>query len=537
MTQESSVSSSARLIAALRAPACYPHPVTHIDVLETHISWVMLTGAYAYKLKKPVNLGFLDFTSLQARRHDCEEELRLNRRYAPALYLGVVAITGSAQAPRIGGDGPAIEYAVQMREFPQQALASRLLAGGSLTGTQIDAFAARLCAIHAQAAVAARGSPHGTAEAVIAAARANFSALNPLLRAAADQALLAELEDYTERDYQAKRAWFGARHATGHVRECHGDLHLANIVLIDGELTPFDCIEFNPALRWIDVINEVAFTAMDLMDRGRDDLAYRFLNTYLEHSGDYRGLDALRFYLVYRAMVRAKVHALRAMQAGLPAAQRARLLDASRGYLALARRCAGAARPAIVLMHGYSGSGKSVLARALAEDLCAIRLRSDVERKRLSGLTPLAQSGSPLAAGIYAAGHTAATYHRLLELTRGATRAGYTVIVDATLLKHWQRDLFRQEAAAQNLPLLIVDLRSPEAVLRERIAARGAAGTDASEADTNVLTRQIESQEALTDAELQSTQVIDATGGTAESPPRETIAAVRGALSRIGCAP
>ena len=490
------------LIAALRDAARYPHPAQRIEVLETHISWVILTGPYAYKIKKPVNLGFLDFSSLEARRHYCEEELRLNRRLAPSLYETVVRITGSADNPAIEGGGPAIEYAVRMREFPQSALASRLLADGLLTSAHIDALAQRIAAFHADTGVAARGSPYGAAEAVIAAARENFTHLERLLPDAADQARIAELQAWTGREYNERLTRFVERQAQGCVRECHGDLHLGNIVLLDGQLTPFDCIEFNPALRWIDVISEVAFLVMDLLDRGRTDFAWRFLNAYLEAGNGHAGLDVLRFYLVYRALVRAKVHALRAAQEGITAAERARLLGASRGYIELALRCAQGACPAIIVMHGLSGSGKSVIAQALAEHTGAIHLRSDIERKRISGLAPLTHSGAPLAAGIYSNDVTRATYNRLLDLARSAAHAGYPALVDATFLKRWQRDLFRREANAQRIPYIIVDVTAPEAVLRERIAARLAAGSDASEANQGVLTHQLAQNEALTGYEL-----------------------------------
>ncbi len=511
---------SAPLIAALRSPACYTHPVKHIEVLETHISWVILTGEHAYKIKKPVNLGFLDFSTLEERRRCCVEELRLNRQFAPALYEAVVKITGSPDDPRIGGDGAAIEYAVKMREFPQSALASRLLTGGAITDAQIDALGLRIAEFHAGAGVSARGSPYGTPEAVINPVRENLIQLKRLLPETADQARLHELHIWIEREYDALRTKFTARQAEGRVRACHGDLHLGNIVMLDGQLTPFDCIEFNPALRWIDVMNETAFLVMDLTDRGRTDFAYRFLNAYLEATGDYAGLEILPFYLVYRAMVRAKVHGLRAMQDGVAAAERTRLLDVSRSYVELAQRCAydmRGERPAFILMHGVSGSGKSAAARALAGRIGAIRLRSDIERKRLNGLAPLMPSGSKLASGIYTPDLTLATYGRLLDLARMAVKAGHAVIIDAAFLKRWQRDLFRRTAQASGIPFVIVNVTAPEPMLRARIAARAAAGGDPSEASQAVLTRQLARADVLTADELPGTLRIDTSHADAES--------------------
>lgn len=519
------------LIAALCNPACFPHPVSQFELIETHISWVILTGPYAYKIKKPVSLGFVDFSTLESRRHYCEDELRLNRRLAPSLYESVVRITGSADCPNVDGNGTAIEYAVKMREFPQPALASRQLADGALDAAHLDVLAVRIAAFHAATGVAARGSPYGIPETIIAAARDNFAALECLLPDGADPSRLAEMRAWTEREFQARWTQFGARHAQGSVRECHGDLHLGNIVMLDGYLTPFDCIEFEPALRWIDVMSEIAFLVMDLTDRSRKDFAARFLNAYLEASGDYGGLAVLRFYRVYRALVRAKVHAIRAAQAGIAAAERERLITASRGYLELAQRTAHDSRPAVIVMHGLSGSGKSVLAQALAQQIGAIRLRSDVERKRLCGLAPLAHSGSQPASGIYTPDITSATYHRLLDLARSSVNAGCTVIVDATFLKRWQRDLFRREARTLGVPYIIVEATAPEATLRARIAARLAAGGDASEADAAVLTQQLAQNDALGAEELAAALCIDTARADVETARREAYEALCSRLS------
>jgi len=302
-----------RMLDALRNPRCYPHPVARIDILETHISWVILTGSCAYKIKKPVNLGFLDFTTLASRRHYCDEEVRLNRRLAPDLYLETVAITGSPQRPVIGGSGPGIEYAVKMREFPQSALLDSALALGEVGTATIQALAHKIAAFHA-ALTPAAATADAAAAAALAPALDNFRRMLPLLDAPADIAVLQAVRDWTQREHQARSLQFAQRGPAGRVRECHGDLHLGNIALIDGAATPFDCIEFNPALRWMDVISEVAFPMMDLEAHGRRDLAYVFLDSYLEASGDYAGVAVLPFYLVYRAVVRAKIGLIRAGQ-------------------------------------------------------------------------------------------------------------------------------------------------------------------------------------------------------------------------------
>lgn len=518
------------LIEALRELLRHRQAGAPIRLLETHISWVILTGQHAYKIKKPVNLGFLDFTALETRRRCCEEELRLNRRFAPDLYESVVKITGSASRPIIGGTRPAIEYAVKMREFPQSALASRLLANGALTMTHIDALAQRIAALHATASIAEPGTPYGTPGRVIASARENMTQLAAQLPDQDDQSRIVELRRWTEQEYATRQACIDQRYRHGAVRECHGDLHLGNLVLLDDVLTPFDCIEFDPALRWIDVINEVAFVVMDLQDRGAPALGWRFLNRYLETSGDYSGLDVLRFYVVYRALVRAKVHAMRANQTGVSTDECARLTAAARGYLALARQSALQWRPAMILMHGYSGSGKSAVAIALADQCGGIRVSSDIERKRIAGLAPQAPSGSELGAGLYTQERTAATYQRLLELARRIAQAGYAAIVDATFLKRWPRELFRQSAKARNLPWIIVDVVAPAATLRARVAARRASGRDPSEADPAVLAGQMDNAEVLSDEERAATLTIDTTSADAPATLRNACLALQARL-------
>ncbi len=268
-----------------------------VRMLETHISYVLLTGTHAYKIKKAVDFGFLDFTTLAARRFFCEEELRLNRRLAPALYLDVVPITGSIAAPVLGGSGRAIEYAVKMREFPQGDLASVLLERGELGAADVDSLAAKVAAFHGAIDVADAAGSFGTADGILRLAQRNFAEIAPLLGTEAERGWMEAIQSWTEREHTSRRSDFERRRAQGFVRECHGDLHLGNIARIDGELVIFDCIEFNEEMRWIDVMSEVAFTVMDLEDRGHAGLAHRFLNAYLERTGDYAGLGVLTFYL------------------------------------------------------------------------------------------------------------------------------------------------------------------------------------------------------------------------------------------------
>ena len=497
----------AGLVAALRNPACYPHPAGQIEVIETHISYVLLSGAYAYKIKKAVALGFLDFTTLARRRFFCEEELRLNRRLAPELYLAVVAITGSHDAPRFAANGEAIEYAVQMTRFPQEGLLDRQLAAGCLSPNVIDQLADQLADFHERAERAPPDRRLGSPEAVWEPMAQNFAQLAEHLPGAAHRARLAELEAWSRRRFSQLADLLAARLRDGWIRECHGDLHLGNIVMTGAGLRIFDCIEFDPGLRWIDVLNEIAFLTMDLAERGRSDYGYRLLSRYLEAKGDYRGLPLLAFYTAYRALVRAKVAAIRAAQEN-PTERLAELANCDQ-YLACAARATVPGKPRLLLMHGLAGSGKSWLAQQLLERLGALRIRSDVERKRLCSLPALARSGSAVGDGIYDAAVTTATYDRLVELAGHILAAGYPVLVDAANLKFWQRTAFRELAAARGVSFVILSCTAPNAVLQSRLASRQAAGSDASEADQAVLAYQMRTCEAIRPDEEACTFRID----------------------------
>lgn len=513
--RETRATDQQHLVSALSNPACYPHAVGRVRVLDTHISWVLLTGSIAYKIKKAVNLGFLDFSTLAVRKHFCEEELRLNRRLAPGIYLEVAAIRGTLQAPHFGGDGPVLEYAVRMREFPQEALADTLLRSGQFGAREVDMLADAIASFHAAAAPVGTGSGFGAPELVLRGALQNFEQIGQFETAAADEVMLGVLRDWTLRSHAQLADGMARRVATGRIRECHGDLHLGNIAVLDGQPTPFDCIEFSPELRWIDVMSELAFLTMDLTDRGHPEFAARFLNRYLEETGDYEGLRLLDFYQVYRALVRAKVHGLRDRQRD----GAVRTADETRfsHYLGLARRLVVPRRPYLVITHGLSGSGKSTVSQSLLEGLGAARVRSDVERKRLHDLAPLASSGSAPGAGIYTADATAATYDRLAALAEDIIGSGFPVIVDAAFLIRADRERFRDLASRLGVSFVMASVQVPESVLRARVAGRQAQATDASEAGLAVLERQLMTREPPADHEIPAVIAID---GTRHEPRR-----------------
>lgn len=466
---------------------------------ETHISWVLLAGHDAYKIKKAVNLGFLDFSTLEARHFYCTEELRLNRRLAAELYLEVIAIGGTPEQPVLGGE-PAIEYAVHMRRFTRTAMLDRVLENGRITTAHIDLLASVIANFHASLPPAAADSPFCATAEIEKAALQNFAHLPQLLSTPDDMAMLEAVHQTSAREFAACEPLFKQRATAGCVRECHGDLHLGNIVLLDEVPTPFDCIEFSASLRWIDVISEISFTVMDLLQRGRPQLAWRLLNAYLEITGDYSGVGVLRFYLAYRAMVRAKIAAIRAGQRGI--AKAILELKSCRSHLGLAHDCLTRRRPALIITHGLPGCGKSTFAQIALERLGAIRIRSDVERKRLFGLTALADSKALIEADIYSEDATRRTYARLHELARGLIAAGFPVIVDAAFLRHAERESFRALAREMDTPFVIASLQTDAALLAERLAQRSIRGHDASEAGMTVFEKLKIAQEPLADEEL-----------------------------------
>jgi len=495
------------LIRALTDPSCYPHAAGPVHRIETHISHVLLTGDFAYKIKKPVNLGFLDFSTLEQRLWACREEVRLNRRLAPATYLDVVPITGTPASPRMNGPGEAIEYAVKMRQFPPDATLDQLDAREGLTARQIEAIAVTLAEFHRDGCARAQAeSPWGSAERVWHAVGQNFRQIAPRLVDPADVQRLDALQRWSEAEHARLAPLMALRKRDGFIRECHGDLHLGNLAWVDDRLLVFDCIEFNPELRWIDIVSEAAFCFMDLLHRQHPDWAYLFLNIWLEQTGDYVGLALLRYYTVYRALVRAKVAFLRAGQA--QGADRDAAVAEGRAYLHLAGETTRPISLRLDITHGLSGSGKTTATQTLMQTSGAIRLRSDVERKRLAGIDALARSGSDVGHDLYAADATHRTYSHLARLAGGMLDAGWPVIVDATCTARWQRDLFRQRAQTHGADFHILDFQVPLATLRERILGRTRQGGDASEADLRVLQYQIETQEPLAAEEMGEVVVI-----------------------------
>jgi aminoglycoside phosphotransferase family enzyme/predicted kinase len=476
---------------------------------ETHISWVLVAGEFAYKFKKAVHFAFLDFSTIEARHFYCQEELRLNRRLAPDLYLRVMTISGSQEHPVVDGLGMPIEYAVQMRAFPQQALWGYRIEMGLLSTMEIDALASKIARFHGTADVAAGNSAWGTPNALQITAKENLETIAAQVTDPEMLKQVREIASWHAIEQQKLSDLFDHRKACGLIRECHGDLHSGNILTLDNQVEVFDCIEFSEGLRWIDVINDIVFIYMDLKFQGRHDLAARLLNQYLEISGDYEGVAVLRYYEMQRALVRCKAALLRVRQLRAEAKDAAPHQKQVGQYLIFSMNGIKPVPTAIMIMHGYSGSGKSTFSETLAELTGAIRIRSDVERKRLRGLTATDRVNVSPGVGLYDAAFTRTTYDRLCLLARQIVASGMPVIVDAACLKKRERELFEHLALELGVPFFIVDVRTSVMTMKARITARAQLAHDPSDAGLSVLEYQLAEHETLTADEMRQVIVVD----------------------------
>lgn len=492
------------LIQQMLQPDFYPHPVQEpIQLLQTHISYVFLTGEYAYKVKKPANFGFLDFTSLEKRRHFCHEELRLNQRLSPDLYLAVLPIVENAGQYQLGAVDSvqtAVEYALQMRQFPQTMLLSHLFEDEKLTPKIVQQLALQVAVFHASAVTSPEVTAYGSIASVQQVDTNNHAISTPFIGTSQIQTQQDETHAFTTQFFEQHADWFAQRQTQGKIRECHGDLHLNNVCLYQDNIQIFDCIEFNQEFRNIDVIYDVAFMVMDLEFRGRVDLANLFLNTYLEQTGDYTGAALLPLYLSMRAYIRGNVNSLALNDPAISTAEKAEFLQRGQAYYRQAWDYTRRSRGRIILMSGLSGSGKSTVARQLAQKLNAIHVRSDAVRKHLAEI-PLYQRGDrggEVGSGIYTPEMTQKTYGALLELGLLLAQQGWSVILDAKYDRHALRQPVLASAIAAHIPIKIVQCTAPIEVLCDRLNHRT---NDIADATAALLESQIKTAEPLTDSE------------------------------------
>ena len=491
----------------LAEPAAHPDDPSAsagVETLQTHISFVFLTAERVYKLRKPVDLGFLDFASREARNRDCLREVALNRRLAPDVYLGVAPVLAEAGRFRLGPPGealaapgagaPAPEHCVVMRRLAAGADALSRLQRGELDAGHLDAVAERVARFHAEHGLGAPApfEPAAWLERISGPVADNFAAFDGPAGACADPAVL-ERARRAARLFEDKEAWrFERRREQGRAVDGHGDLHLQHVWFEGDSREPLliDCIEFSERLRRIDAASDVAFLAMDLVYRDQALLAERFLRRYARASDDFDLYHVVDYYVAYRAGVRAKVAALAAEEAEIPAAQRRAAAESARRHLALAARALERERRGgLVLVCGIVGTGKSSVAELAADALPGVVISSDRVRKRLAGLAPAERAGGAWGRGLYTAERTQQVYAALLERAEPVVASGRAAILDATFARTGFRDQARRWAEARGAPVVLVEVRCERGLVLERLARRAREGRDPSDAGPELYER------------------------------------------------
>lgn len=491
------------LIQQMLQPEFYPHAVdAPVQLYQTHCSYVLLTGPYAYKLKKPVNFGFLDYSTLEKRQHFLEEELRLNQRTAAPLYQQVLAIAQTGDRYQFAATEPVAEYALQMKQFPKGCLFSEQFESGQLDADVMRQLAAIVAEFHTRTWVDDHVRSYGQVAQIRKAFDENYQQTLHYVGGPQTQAQFDATKAFSDRFFDSKADLFEARIAADKIRECHGDLHLGNLCRWDDQLFLFDCIEFNEPFRFVDTMYDIAFLVMDLDARGRQDLGTAFLNAYAEMSGDWEGLQVLPLYLSRQAYVRAKVTSFLLDDPAVDRDRRQQAFDQAAAYYQLAHAYAQPAQQGeLLLLSGLSGSGKSTLGRTIAERQRTIILRSDAVRKHLAGI-PLLERGGP---EIYSAEMSDRTYNRLLQLGLCLAQAGYRVILDAKYDQHTYRTAAIAAAQAQQVPLKILHCQASEATLRQRLQARQG---DIADATADLLSQQLAAWQDFSEVEQGFVQAI-----------------------------
>jgi aminoglycoside phosphotransferase family enzyme/predicted kinase len=493
------------LIQQMLEPTFYPHLVKEpIQLIQTHASFVFLTGSFVYKLKKPVNFGFLDYSTLEKRHHFCQEEFRMNQRTAPDIYLEVLPISQINNKFQLADATSPVEYTLKMRQFPENALFIEMFEQGKLTEKHLENLGHIVANFHAHCPSNDYIRSFGDTEQIGEAINQNYEQSQKYIDGPQTQQQFDETKQYTDNLLNQHQDLFKVRVQQDKIRECHGDLHLKNIALVNDQIILFDCIEFNESFRFVDVMYDVAFTVMDLDARQRPDFSNVFLNTYLEQTGDWEGGQVLPFYLSRQAYVRAKVTSLLLDDPNVPQAEKEKAFESAKNYYELAWKYTQNQQGQLILMSGLSGSGKSTVAKKLARQINAIHIRSDAVRKHLAGI-PLSQRGGD---EIYTPEMTQKTYTRLLELGIKLANLGWTVILDAKYDRQVLRQPALEQAKTHQLPVKILYCDAPIKILRERLNQRIG---DIADATADLLASQQNAAEPFSKAEQPNVIVLDTT--------------------------
>ena len=507
-TSATALTSIEALAGALSRPEAYPRGVDRVDMRQTQMSLLFFAGDFVYKVKKPVNLGYLDYSSLESRKRFCEQEVQLNRRLCRDIYLGVVPIVREPQGFRVEGAGQAVEYAVKMRRLPQERMLDQLITGGLATHPMMEAIAARVAGFHALADATPEIATFGSIATIRQNTDENFSQTEPSVGHTITPSTHALLRRFTDDFLDTQRDLLERRVAEDRIRDCHGDLHAAHVCLTD-EVCIYDCIEFNDRFRYGDVASEVAFLAMDLDRLRRHDLSRAFVDSYVAISDDADVSQLLPFYACYRAIVRGKVEGFKLGDALIPENDRRAAMWLARAYFELAKRYA-TGKGLLIVMSGMTASGKSTIAGRLGELLAGTILSSDIVRKQLAGLPPEEHAYVPFGQGIYSLDWTARTYSELLRQAAPVLADGGCAILDAAFLSASERTRAIATAKQASARVVLVECVAPREALLERLARRQSGGT-VSDGRPEILEGQFANREPVVEFPASDHFTVDAT--------------------------
>jgi hypothetical protein len=458
------------LVQALLEPKAYPEAPGKIELVQTQMSFIFLADDYAYKVKKPVNLGYLDYTTQEKRQFYCHREVELNRRLCPEVYLGVVPITRDREAILVAGRGEVIEHAVKMRRLPQEAMMDVLLANNRVSPEMITSVAQKLAAFHQKAETNAKISAFGQVGTITQNTEENFSQTEKYIGKTISLAKYQHIKDYTDSFIKGNASVFGKRIAQGRIRDCHGDLHAAHICFANG-ICIYDCIEFNDRFRYCDVASEVAFLAMDLDHYGRADLSRSFVNAYVDRSQDRELREVINFYKCYRAYVRGKVESFKLDDPYIAPAEKSQTLEIATSYFDLAHAYTRS-RPILFITTGLVGTGKTFLAQTLAKRLGLVVISSDITRKLLAGIPVTEHRFEEFDGGIYSAEFSRKTYAQMFSGAGDILSEGGSVVLDASFIRAEERLEAKRLAKETGADFFIIECRLDEKTIKRRLARR-----------------------------------------------------------------
>ena len=462
-----------RHLKSLLMPDVYPEPTNSVRLLQTHVSLLFITDNFVYKIKKPVDLGFLNFTTIDRRRFYCNEEVRLNRLLCPEIYLGVVEVRESESGATFCGEGTVIDYAVKMKRLPEERMLDRMLAEGKVADLDIREIARVIADFHLKAEHGGIIDEYGKIESIRRNWEENFQQVGEFTDISLAKSDLDMLKKWVDTFLAHNGALFAERVTRGFIRDCDGDIHLENICLTD-RVCIFDCIEFNNRFRYTDTASDIAFFLMDLDYHDKRNFPDLFLDEYIKVTGDQGVVRLLDFYKIYRAVIRGKVESLKLLDPDIPTDDKNNSKEKARRYFRLARRYILKQKlpPSLIITCGLMGSGKSTMASAVAFELGTEMISSDTVRKELAGILPDHHVFYEYNAGIYAPAFNDATYNELLSGAEKALQDGRSIIIDATFRRKEDRLHFGRLAARHNAHFYIVYASCPEKLARERLDER-----------------------------------------------------------------